>query len=154
LDIPTDIIYYHVFVDGTIYHPSFNNEFYNFHFLIDTGASTTTVLPGDAKKMGINFSELPKRKKETRGIGKPVRPRFVKMAVIGFQSVDHSQQILLPLNELNILEPDDEEVDQFTYSLLGMDMIKRFEFCYNLPKVKFTLKDQYKRQGKIIQNST
>lgn len=150
MDIPTDIIFSHVFVDGTIYHPSFNNEFHNFHFLIDTGSSKTTILQGDARKLGINFSILPKRRKEIRGIVGGTTPYFLKKVVIGFLSVDLTQQILLPLNELNVLKSEEEEEERYTYSLLGIDMIKRFDFHYNMPKVRLTLKDRYIRLGAII----
>lgn len=150
MDITTDIINSSVLVDGLIYHPSFGRIIHNVVFLLDTGSSKTTILQGDARKLGINFSTLPKRRKEIRGIVGGTTPYFVKRAVIGFLSVDLTQQILLPLKELNILEPETEEEERFTYSLLGIDMIKRFDFHYNMPNVRLTLKDRYERQGTII----
>jgi len=150
VDITTDIIYSSVFVDGFIYHPSFGNVLHPIVFLLDTGATRTTILQGTAKKMKIDFSQLLKRRIETRGIVGSTIPYFVKKAVIGFLSVDQTQRILLPLKELNILEPKKEEDDRFTYSLLGIDMIKRFEFYYNMPNVRLTLKNKYERQGTIL----
>jgi len=150
VDITTDIIYSSVLVDGFIYHPSFGNVLHPLVFLLDTGATRTTILQGTAKKMKIDFSQLPKRRSEIRGIVGSANPYFVKKAVIGFLSKDQTQRILLPLKELNILKPEKEEDERFIYSLLGIDMIKRFEFHYNMPNVRLTLKDKYKRQGTIV----
>lgn len=150
MDITHDIISSSVLVDGFIYHPSFGNILHKIVFLLDTGSTRTTILQGNAKQMKINFFQLPKRRQKTWGIVGGTTPYFVKHAVIGFLSVDQTKRILLPLNELNILKPEEKEDDRFTYSLLGIDMIKRFDFHYNMPKVRLTLKDRYKRRGTII----
>lgn len=97
-------------------------------FLVDTGADSTTLLPDDAKKMGLDFSALTINSHPSKGVG-GFSEGYVEQALLVFN--DPGRSICWYNLDLDILKPD-EHLREMP-SLLGRDVLNRMKMCYSPP---------------------
>ena len=93
-------------------------------FLLDTGADSTCLHPGDARDSAIPFRRLGNRS-FSRGIGGR-SAYFVEPAVLSF-----SDGVLTRLYEVNLLIADPTKTNENLPSLLGRNVINHWYIQYD-----------------------
>jgi predicted aspartyl protease len=102
---------------------------HEFYPLLDTGADSTVVMPSDAYKMGIDYSQL-RGDIASIGVGGAVHS-FLEPALLVF--VD-SERVEYTYN-LNIRFMEDTAISRQLPSLLGRDVLNRWRIVYD-PEVE------------------
>ena len=110
-------------------------------FLIDTGAIRTAILDRDAKRLGIDFNNLPKQKYKMTGIGGPVETYSIKDAMLAF-SADKDKRHAETLEVLVLRHAEVNEKIERLPSLLGRDIIGKYHLIYSKPTRKIYLTDE------------
>lgn len=113
------------FVEGRLYLPRLGIQG-NISFLLDTGADSSMIMPGDAKKLGINYNDL-QGDTECVGVGGPVH-YYVERALVAFSDPGEALHIY-ELPELGVMH-DDPQMEN-VHSLLGRDIIDRWRITYD-----------------------
>ena len=101
----------------------------NVSFIVDTGAASTTLAPGDGIRMDIDYAQLMLGDKPARGIGGSVR-MFHESEVVVFQ--DTRGGLVSYDIVLGILDPTDESLA--LPSLLGRDLLERWRMVFHPAK--------------------
>lgn len=101
-------------------------------FLVDTGASYTTILDKDAKRLNINYRDLEPQAEDdwARGIGGPVETYIMREVQLKFLSEDRRRVLWeRTLPQVHVLTHPKERYEQIREmpSLLGMDFLR--DFC-------------------------
>ena len=123
-----------VLVPIGISSPNLGNRVTLINFLADTGADITTIGPGDALKIQLDFSKL-KTKYSLIGVG-GVQSCVYELRNVWFIFKDVSgKPIGDKLDSIGVIKPDPEEESDSDRSeipsLLGTDMLQRLKFTYN-----------------------
>ena len=107
-------------------------------FLVDTGADSTYLHPGDGVEIGVPFDLLQGRS-TTRGIG-GTASHFPEPAVLVFADEAEGQDYGYRIS-INVAKSDD--VSDRIPSLLGMDIIRRWQMDYDPTngKLEFAVRD-------------
>jgi len=106
-------------------------------FLIDTGASATTVVDGDVEFLGIDVQKLERASVSLIGIGGPVNTYVMKGAKLVFTTEDGGEHVelidtLVVKHDLTQLSEELRKRILAMPSLLGRDIInKRFKLIYD-----------------------
>ena len=107
-------------------------------FLIDTGASRTTILDRDAIFLGINYVQIPKYTQKVSGIGGTVETHVITNVSLIIKSGNHRKDFSIPI--LVVRHPlermnESEKIRVLRLpSILGRDIISRFCLIYDYPK--------------------
>jgi hypothetical protein len=94
-------------------------------FLVDTGADTTTLLPDDSRRLGVDYSTLKLERGSTVGIGGAAR-FYAERAIIVF--TDPGKWLYAYEISLSI-SPYDKALKS-VHSLLGRDILDRWQMTY------------------------
>lgn len=92
-------------------------------FLMDTGADKSLLMPMDAQRMGIDYTQLT-GDSPTIGIG-GISHNYLETAYIVFSDPRYLYMCLVEL-EIASLAPDTEDIP----SLLGRDVLNRWRIIY------------------------
>lgn len=98
-------------------------------FMIDLGSTRTTILEGDAVKMGIDFKKLKKSKEPTQITGGELRPYVIPKSFLLFEN-KKGKYHFEPLDELEVIKPKRGKLKP-DFSILGIDVIRRFNFNWD-----------------------
>ena len=107
-------------------------------FLIDTGASRTTLLDRDAIFLGVNYNKIPKYKQQVSGIGGTVETHSIPDASLIIKSGDYRKNFSMPV--LVVRHPFEKmnETERIRIlrlpSILGRDILNQFRLIYDNPK--------------------
>ena len=107
-------------------------------FLIDTGASRTTLLDRDAIFLGVNYSKIPKYKQQVSGIGGTVETHIIPDASLIIKSGNHRKDFSMPVLAVRHLLDEMNETERIRIlrlpSILGRDILSQFRLIYDYPK--------------------
>lgn len=105
-------------------------------FLLDTGATVTTILDGDAERMEINFEKLKLSELKAAGIGGLVDTYEMHDVIIVFEEEGTGEPIYERLEKVDILKPEEDKESYFDFSLMGTDFLRRTDFKYRGPTLE------------------
>jgi len=98
-------------------------------FLVDTGASKTTISESDAIRLKINYEELQKLETGMMGIGGVVNTYSIKELTLAFVTDEgsHAEQIgeILAIKH-RVKNKEEEERIKLIPCLLGRDLLDKF----------------------------
>lgn len=102
-------------------------------FLLDTGATVTTILDGDAERMEIDFEKLTLSDLKAVGIGGmrdtyEMHDVFIILEEEGTGELSYER-----LEKVDVLKPEGNEESYFDFSLMGTDFLRRTDFKYRGP---------------------
>jgi len=114
-------------------------------FLIDSGASRTTILDNDAVRLGINLDQLEMSKEGTTGIGGVVDTYFIHQATLIFRTLtgihEESFDRLFILKHKPRSRKEEERIKRIP-SLLGRDFINRYRLLLDKKKDLVVIGDE------------
>jgi hypothetical protein len=107
-------------------------------FLVDTGASVTTIMDRDRDRLGIDWTRLDKTKRPLSGIGGTVDTRTMD-GILLFKSdtggtVQERLQIHVAKHDTARMDRHGRERVLQLPSLLGRDIIERYRLIYDKSK--------------------
>ena len=105
-------------------------------FLIDTGASVTTILDSDLVKLGLDWNGLPKAPRPLGGIGGTVETRLLESSRLllktgSGEDVAERPTVHVAKHDLSRLDTRGKELVAQLPSLLGRDVLERYRFVYD-----------------------
>lgn len=110
-------------------------------FLVDTGASRTTLIDKDVIFLGLDYNSLKKHSQNVSGIGGSVETYIIDDTTL----ILGSKQIHLPIfvvrHALESLNKEDRIKLLRIPSLLGRDIINRFRLIFDKEENKVVLED-------------
>ena len=100
-------------------------------FLVDTGASRTTICDKDAVRLGINFEKLEQLREGMLGIGGLVDAYLLKSVKLTFRREDGKTHVE-HLDKIYVLKHAvlDERIMRIP-SILGRDLLNKYAFVYD-----------------------
>lgn len=114
-------------------------------FLIDSGASRTTILDNDAIRLGINLDQLERSKQGTTGIGGVVDTYVIRQAALIFRTStgihEESFDSLFILKHTPRSRREEESIKRIP-SLLGRNFINRYSLLLNKKKDIVVIRDE------------
>jgi len=114
-------------------------------FLIDSGASRTTILDNDAVRLGINLDQLEMSKEGTIGIGGMVDTYIIHQATMVFRTStgihEESFDRLFILKHKPRSTKEEDRIKRIP-SLLGRDFINRYSLLLNKAKNIVVISDE------------
>ena len=124
----------HAYLNGQIICVQVNN-FVPLHFLVNTGSTYTTILGQDTFKLGINIKKLLRAKCWSDTAKGQLLPYELPNVKLRFETDADSEEspVIIPLEFIQCLPPPKELNSlhplnlMFSYSLLGMDVLKFFK---------------------------
>jgi len=122
------------YVEGRLYVPRLKVDL-NISFLVDTGADYTVLMPADALVGGLDYKLLKKPIKVggCNGTG----TMYQELAWVTFPELGHRR---LHLYKINLLIPGFRKDLEDTRSLLGRDILNRWQMSYNWSKKRLNFK--------------
>jgi len=111
-------------------------------FLVDTGASRTTICDKDAIKLGIDFSMLEKLGEGMLGVGGVVNTYVLKDVKLVFRREDERSHVE-SFERIYVLKHAvlDEKILRLP-SILGRDMLNKYLFVYDNKRGKVFVTDE------------
>ncbi len=111
----------------------------NLSFLIDTGASATTILDPDLKRLGIDWNSLTKAPRPLGGIGGTVETRLINDGRLFFrtgsgETVAEKLTIYAAKHDQDRLDKHGKQLVMQLPCLLGRDILQRYRFVYDKPR--------------------
>jgi predicted aspartyl protease len=108
-------------------------------FMVDTGASRTTLLDKDAIYLDLDFDKLPKYKENLSGIGGSINTYVIEDAslIIGNTQIDIP--VMVGKHPLEKMTHEELIKTLRIPSLLGRDIINRFRLIFDKEKEELTL---------------
>ena len=108
-------------------------------FLIDTGASVTTILDPDRERLGILWDRLDKAPRPLGGIGGTVETRLIQDGRLFFkagsgEAVVEKVTVHVAKHDLARLDEREKKLVMQLPSLLGRDVLERYRFIYDRPR--------------------
>lgn len=107
------------------------------NFLVDTGASITTILDADAIKLGLDFTSLKKMPWSVRGIGGVIPEIYllsdVEILLWGISDKEE-RMVGIHLKAIHVIKPTDNY--RPTFSILGMDVLRELEISFDKGKLR------------------
>ena len=108
-------------------------------FLVDTGASRTTLLDKDVIYLGIDYGKLRKSEQDMSGIGGSVETYIINDSVLLFGEYSIKTPVFVlkhPLEEIN----KEERIKILRFpSILGRDVINRFRLIFDAGREEILL---------------
>lgn len=120
------------YIQGTISIPRLN-VLRRLSLLLDTGADGTTLMPMDARALGIDFGALCRRI-QSGGVG-GAATTYREPAYLAFESED-GRTVYGYRVDLSIIAPS-EDISNIP-SLLGRDIINRWRITYDKSQLELT----------------
>jgi len=122
-------------------------------FLLDSGASRTTILDNDAVKLGINYSKLGKFEKGTTGIGGVEDSYILPEVRLIFRTTEglyeeHMKEVFVLKHEVK--DRETEERIKRIPSLLGRDFLDKYIVIFHRRTRTVVISDE--KQGRHIIN--
>ncbi len=96
------------------------------------------MLQGAAKDHKIDFALLEKHPTGTTGIGGRQDTYVMDDTKFIFEDDQASEPIVLHA-DMQVLRPDPEIKDPFSFALFGTDLLSRFRFEYDMPRASLDL---------------
>jgi predicted aspartyl protease len=112
------------FVEGRLFLPRLGISG-DVSFLLDTGADSSILMPGDARRLGVDFSRL-SGSRDCVGIG-GIASCFVEPALMVF----NDPGVALYVYELDLDIMRDDPNIQDVHSLLGRDVLDQWRILYD-----------------------
>ncbi len=108
-------------------------------FLIDTGASATTILDPDLERLGIDWNNLAKAPRPLGGIGGTVETRLIDDGRLLFktglgQTVTEKLTIHVARHDQANLDKPGKQLVMQLPCLLGRDILQRYKVVYDRPR--------------------
>jgi hypothetical protein len=108
----------------------------NISFLIDTGASATTILDPDLVRLGIDWNSLAKAPRPLGGIGGTVETRLINDGRLLFktgsgETVTEKLTIYVAKHDQAGLDKASRQLVMQLPCLLGRDILQRYRFVYD-----------------------
>lgn len=97
--------------------------------LVDSGATVTTLLEGDAERFGINFRKLKKSKIPVQVGGGIMYPYMLEDVALIFRTTNEKPHVER-LRAIDVIKPT-RTGTRPEFSLLGVDVLSRFKMTYN-----------------------
>lgn len=121
-------------VSGSLSCPQFIG-FKPTHFIVDSGSVTTTILPLDVVKLGIDCRKLEKGPRPLTTAKGEIFPYILPSVQLNLECNDGRAEALdmFPLERIHCIKPrasqksDPSLLFRHTFSLLGMDVLKYFK---------------------------
>lgn len=110
-------------------------------FLIDTGASKTTLLDKDAIFLDLNYDDLKKHSQNVSGIGGSVETFIVDDSTLLLDSVEIRVPIFVLRHDIENLNKEERIRILRLPSLLGRDVINRFKLIFSRDKDEIIFED-------------
>jgi len=107
-------------------------------FFVDTGASLTTILDGDAIRLGISFDKLKYR--WVVGVSGPAKTYQLNDVLIGFKKINSANFVYDYLPTIDVVKPNKANKRPFAGSVIGMDLIQKLHIDYCNPRISITCK--------------
>lgn len=104
-------------------------------FMVDTGANKTVLMPKDALKLGVDFSQLGTPGK-AGGVGAPAK---IHIAAATVSLRDDDDEWVDHFIDLGIVEPDPEGGNKDMPSLLGRDIINDYRMIFDAQSLRIQL---------------
>lgn len=98
-------------------------------FLVDLGATTTTILEGDCVRLGIDCDRLEKVPEPTVVPGGRTEPHILQDVILIFETKEGEFQFE-KLDKIDVIPPKADSI-LLPFSLLGIDIISRFKLTYS-----------------------
>jgi hypothetical protein len=119
-------------------------------FLIDSGATKSMITEKDAAVIGIDCYDFPECKQDSVGFGGTFKNRMINCPVkLTFGKgnsheycVHHDSGLRLIMIPPTVTGEDREKIIRHTPSVLGMDVIERFQLYLDKKKVELTVIDE------------
>lgn len=99
------------------------------HFMVDTGAAVSALMPNDSEGLGIDYAALPVEPRTYIGAGGIAYTRVISALLI-FEEPGVGFYVYRNPH-LSVLEPRPEYRRASVPSLLGRDILNRWEMLYN-----------------------
>lgn len=111
-------------------------------FIIDTGASRTTISDRDAIKLGIDYSKLEKLPEGTLGIGGSVDTYIVSQPELIFVTSDGKHHVE-KLDRIYVLKHRrvDEKIKRIP-SILGRDVLNKYIIIFDRKRERAVITDE------------
>ena len=116
------------------------------NFLVDTGAVFSALSEKEATLMGIDCSLLPESKGKAIGFGGLFKTKMInRIVTLTFKSnkkeykIKYSSGFRVICIPPNVTSEDRERFLRYTPSVLGMDILTKFEIHMDKKKVELTL---------------
>ncbi len=110
-------------------------------FLVDTGATRTTLLDKDAIFLGLDYNNLRKHNQNVSGIGGSVETFIIDDATLILGSKQIHLSVFVVRHALGNLNKEDKIKILRIPSLLGRDVINRFRLVFDKQENKIFLED-------------
>ena len=114
-------------------------------FLVDTGASRTTLLDKDALRTGIRYDKLTKSKSSLIGIGGTISCFIITDSTLTFRSSKGNVSVKLAIS---VAKHPLEHMDAHSRtqilrlpSLLGRDVINKYKLTFDFPERSVNLRE-------------
>jgi len=97
-------------------------------FLVDLGATTTTILEGDCERIGIECDQLQKSRDPTVVAGGKIQTHVLPDVTL-FLETENGTYNIERLQKVDVIKPRKDST-KLPFSLLGIDVIRRFKLTY------------------------
>ena len=108
-------------------------------FLVDTGASRTTLLDKDAIYMDIDYERLKRYKRDFSGIEGSVETYIISDALIILEGEKIENPIFVVRHPLEKMDEEEKIKILRIPSIMGRDVINRFRLIFNKEKNEIKL---------------
>jgi len=108
-------------------------------FLVDTGASRTTLLDKDAIYLDLDYNKLPKYKEDLSGIGGSISTYVIEDASLIIGSTQMDIPVMVGRHPIEKMTKEELIRTLRIPSLLGRDVINRFRLIFDKEKEELTL---------------
>lgn len=103
-------------------------------FMVDTGASRTTLLDKDAIYLDLDYDKLPKYKENLSGIGGSINTYIIEDASIIIGSTQMDIPVMVGRHPVEKMTQEELIRTLRIPSLLGRDIINRFRLIFDSEK--------------------
>lgn len=125
-----------VFTPAYLFCTTLGGKLFPILFLLDTGATVTTILGGDAERMEIDFAKLVLSDLKAAGIGGLVDTYELHDVIIALEEEGTRELIYERIEKIDALKPEENGEDHFNFSLMGTDFLRRTDFNYRGPTLE------------------
>jgi len=108
-------------------------------FLVDTGASRTTLLDKDATYLGLDYNKLSKYKEDLSGIGGSISTYIIEDASLIIGSTQIDIPVMVGRHPIDKMTKEELIRTLRIPSLLGRDLINKFRLIFDKEKEELTL---------------
>jgi hypothetical protein len=108
-------------------------------FLVDTGASRTTLLDKDAIYLGLDYDKLPRYKENLSGIGGSISTYVIEDASLIIGSTQMAIPVMVGRHPIEKMTKEELIRTLRIPSLLGRDVINKFRLIFDKEKEELTI---------------